>query len=312
MNYCTYFDKNFLVQGLACIHTLKKYNDKSFFYILALDRETKLKLQNLKLTNVNVIDLSLLFEIFTILRKGQKRNLSEFYYLLTPFLIFYILNYKKKKHVIYVDADLIFFSEFVKTKITALLKKNDILFSVHDLKKDFSSAGKYNVGFLVFKNKLIVLKQLYIWMKQCMISTTINESFSNVICGDQKYIENWGQNKKLNFSAIKIKNFNIGGWNINEKKILKKNGKLICNNSILYFIHANFIKLYINKGYFMTSSSVINSSRKIYNYEIKKVFVEVCRFYKIQIYNNYKKFFNINYLVKRFLIRNLFDLNAKH
>ena len=67
MNYCTYFDKNFFVQGLTCIHTLRKNNNKSFFYILALDRVTKLKLQNLKLNNVDVIDLSLLFKIFPII-----------------------------------------------------------------------------------------------------------------------------------------------------------------------------------------------------------------------------------------------------
>ena len=110
MNFCTYFDKNFIVQGLTCVHTLKKYNKNSFFYILALDIETKLKLENLNLPFIKVINLNLLFQKFPILKEEKKRrNLNEFFFLLTPFLVYFLLKYQKINHITYVDADLIFF-----------------------------------------------------------------------------------------------------------------------------------------------------------------------------------------------------------
>jgi len=309
MNYCTYFDKNFLVQGLTCIHTLKKYNRNSFFYILALDSETQLKLENLNLSFIKVISLNLLLQKFSILRKEKKkRNLNEFFFLLTPFLIFFLLKHQKINHVSYVDADLIFFSKIIKIK--KLFKKNDILASYHDYNQNKVTTGKYNVGFLVFKNNKRVLSQVHVWMKQCIISTTVDGSYSNIICGDQKYLENWEKNKKIKFSGIKVRNFNIGAWNITEKKFSKKNGMLMCDNSKLYCIHSNFIKFDIKNGFFISSKSN-NSSRKIYNYEIKKIFTEVCRVYKIKFLNDYKKFFKVNYLIQRFLLKNLFDINRR-
>ena len=75
MNYCTYFDKNFIVQGLTCIHTLKKYNKDAFFYILALDRETKLKLESLNLSFIKVIELNLLYKKFPTLQNEKKKEI---------------------------------------------------------------------------------------------------------------------------------------------------------------------------------------------------------------------------------------------
>ena len=94
----------------------------------------------------------------------------------------------------------------------------------------------------------------------------------------------------------------------NSKKIFKKNGVILCDDSKLYCIHANFVKFNLKNGFFISSKSN-NSSRKIYNYEIKRIFTEVCRVYKIQFLNDYKKFLKINYLIKRFILKNLFDLN---
>ena len=307
MNYCTYFDKNFIVQGLTCIHTLKKYNKDVFFYILALDQKTKLKLESLNLSFIKVIELNLLYKKFPILQKEKKkRNLGEFFFLITPFLINFLLKYQKINHVIYVDADLIFFSDV--TKIKSLFKKNDILASYHDPDDNKITTGKYNVGFLVFRNNIKVLNLLRIWMKQCMISTTIDNNYSNIICGDQKYLESWEKNKQFRFSGIKIKNFNIGAWNITKKNFSKKNGTLMCDNSKLCCIHANFIKFNLKKSFFISSRSN-NSSRIIYNYEIKNIFIEVYRAYRIKLLNDYKKYFSISYLTQRFLFKNLFDLN---
>lgn len=310
MNYCTYFDKNFIVQGLTCIHTLKKYNKNSFFYILALDTETKLKLESLNLSFIRVIDLNLLIKKFPLLnQEKKKRNLNEFFFLLTPFLVYFLLKYKNINHIAYVDADLIFFSkiDIIEKK---LFKKYDILASYHDLNKNKVTTGKYNVGFLLFKNNNKVLNQLSIWMKQCVISTTIDKCYLDVICGDQKYLENWETNKKLKFSGIKIKNFNIGAWNINENSFLKKGKILMCNNSKLYCLHANFITFNSKHGFFISSKSY-NLSRKTYNNEIKKIFIEVCSIYKIKFLYDYKKFIKIDYLIQRFLLKNLFDLNTR-
>lgn len=74
MNFCTYFDKDFLIQGLTCLDTLKKYNPEANFFILALDNFTKNKLQKLNLNYIHIIQLSSLFKKFPILEKEKKKE----------------------------------------------------------------------------------------------------------------------------------------------------------------------------------------------------------------------------------------------
>ena len=66
------------------------------------------------------------------------------------------------------------------------------------------------------------------------------------------------------------------------------------------------------KKSFFTSFMSKNRSKKTFNNEIKKIFINVCKIYKIKILSDYKKFFNFNYLIRRFLLKNLFDLNEKY
>ena len=100
MNYCTYFDKNFLVQGLTCIHTLKKYNRNSFFYVLALDKETELKLENLNLSFIKVIIFNLLFDKFPILVQEKKKKKSKRIFL-SSYAFFYLFSVKTSKYKTY-------------------------------------------------------------------------------------------------------------------------------------------------------------------------------------------------------------------
>jgi hypothetical protein len=307
MNCCTYFDYKFLVQGLTCIYTYKKYHKEAFFYVLALDKKTIFKLKNLKLDYIFVIDLNLILKKYPYLKKQKKmRNLSEFYFMLTPYLIHYIFNNFKKKNLIYLDADLIFFSNLNRLK--KKFQYYDILASYHDhIDNKYNSVGKYNVGFLFFKRNSRVLNQIKIWMKQCLISTTIDDNYAEIICGDQKYIESWANNKKTNFSGIKIKNFNIGGWNINSKKFTLKNNKMLCDNSKLYSIHANFVELDLDKSFFVSSSSR-NFNKYCYNMMLKHIYENTCKLYDIKIMRNKINFLNIKYLVLKYIMKNLYDL----
>src|SRR5262245_29382046 len=55
--YCTLFDKKYLAKGLAMYQSLKRWSSEAFIlYILPLDFETDVVLQELRLPGVIVLD----------------------------------------------------------------------------------------------------------------------------------------------------------------------------------------------------------------------------------------------------------------
>jgi hypothetical protein len=306
VNFCIYFDKNFIVQGLTCLDTIKKYNPVANFFILSVDKFTEKKIHDLNLSYVHTVKLSSLFKKFPILKKEKRRRSKlNFFFLLTPFFIYYLLK-KKISPLFYVDADLVFFTSI--KKIDTIFKKFDIMASYHDrtYQVDLGN-GKYNVGFLCFKNKKNVTNQVLKWSKQCLISTTLEKSFAEIICGDQKYLNSWELNKKIRFSGIKVDNFNIGAWNIDNYKFSSKKNNLLCNGKKLICIHTNFVKFEKNNNFFTSVR------KKVFlNIELKKIYENVCLKYKINLKNNTINnsfLFFLIFMIRKYILKNLFVIN---
>ncbi len=243
--FCTYFDKNFLSRGLAMMESLHKYNKKIIFYVLVIDHQTQKKLNILKKKYIKVLTLEKLYKIYPeIKNQKNKRELNEFCFLLTPYLVEYCLKILNLKRIFYTDADLFFFDGC--DKIIKKLDKFSIISSVHNFNKNnkFQELinGKFNVGFLGFKKNKISLKCLNLWKKQCFFSTTTHKSFETIIKGDQLYLNEWPQRYKNNFYPITNKFFNIGAWNINDFKFSIKNKIILSNNRKILMVHANFIE----------------------------------------------------------------------
>jgi len=109
MNYCTYFDKNYLSRGLALYASLLKNNKNKFhLYILAFDRFTYdfLKKKNFKfITCVYFQD----FENKELKKVKKKRTIVEYFWTCTPFVIFFFIKKYKLNSCTYLDADIYFF-----------------------------------------------------------------------------------------------------------------------------------------------------------------------------------------------------------
>jgi lipopolysaccharide biosynthesis glycosyltransferase len=289
------------------INSIFRVNPNSTIYVLALDRETDYLLKSINFRgSVKTINLKTIIKYYPFLKdEEKKRKYNEFCFLLTPFLIDFILKSKKIDKVFYCDADLIFFSKF--EKILNMLDDKSILATTHnfDKKNKFQEKinGKFNVGFLGFKNDKVALECLSLWKNLCFFSTSIDDSVSSVIRGDQLYLNLWPIKYKNRFKKISISNFNIGAWNIHKYFFSCNKNLIYSNNKKLIMIHANFINFFLINVY----NSIAGKQFRILNNFIYKYFkleIKKINLKKLPFKNNY----NLKLLLKNFLLKNLYKI----
>src|SRR5881296_3319245 len=105
--FCTYFDRNYLVRGLALHHSLLQHCPDFRLWILCMDTESHeiLKLKNLPHTKL--ISLSEIEDHCpALLRAKPGRSRIEYYFTCTPALPLFVLDrHPEVMSITYLDAD---------------------------------------------------------------------------------------------------------------------------------------------------------------------------------------------------------------
>lgn len=271
--FCTYFDKNYLIKGLAMHASLLRHNPRIKLWILCMDTYTKNILDKLKLKRVTSISLKD-FEDKQLLKAKKTRTLIEYYWTCTPLLPLYIFNkdlYIKK--VVYLDADMYFYSS-INPAFDELGNKS-ILTVEHRYPKGqelrIKTSGRFNVGFQIFNRGKESLKCLKRWREQCLKWCYWRVEDGKL--GDQIYLDEWPSLYK-NLVISQNLGIDTAPWNIAQFEISKKDGYVYVNDDrlICYHFHQYDIISENNFEYssgYRLSKSLIEYIYKPYEKEIK-------------------------------------------
>lgn len=287
INLCTYFDKNYLSKFLTCRESIIEHEKNVIFYCLCIDDFSYNYLKQFNKKDIQLISLKEIEEKYLSLKYAKKnRQTVEYYFTLSPFLPLYILENFNVDIINYIDSDLYFFE--TPRNIINLLKDNSIIIVEHGIKTQ--RFGKFNVGWLTFRNNALSKSCLKEWGNDC-----INWCYDYVEeekYADQKYLDQWP--KKFNKIKILSPSYNVAPWNVNNSDVKIKQKKLYINEEKLIFFH--FHGLFISKKMFSSGFS-------IYNKKISKTLIE--HLYKpyIKRLENVKK--EVNVIETR--IRNTID-----
>jgi hypothetical protein len=241
MQFCTYFDKNYLHRGLALYFSIKKQLSDFKLWVLCMDDATLKSLTGLGLDNIRPIALDE-FESknSSLLRVKNTRSLVEYYWTCTPFLPRFILHEEPTiKTITYLDADMFFFGP--PEVIEEELSTGSILIVPHDYSEEYQSethSGKYNVGILTFQSDENALACLDWWADRCAEWCYARHEEGKF--GDQRYLDNW----PIIFKGVKIADkaaLGLAPWNIGkygafvgpDGTLYTNGGKIIC-----YHFHA--------------------------------------------------------------------------
>lgn len=262
--FCTYFDSVFIYRGLSLYDSLCSHAGDFILWALCFDHKTYELLEELNLPRLHTISLNEFEAANPALVEIKKtRSSLEYYWTTTPLLPIYI--FKSQPHIntiAYLDADLFFYSdvqpiyeEWGSGSIYIIPHR----FSMAVRRQEQLQNGIYNVGLVGFRRDDSGLACLDRWASQCLDWCYMSHSEPGKL-GDQKYLDDW-PSRYSNCIISQNEGIGVGGWNILDYKIQKKDGQIFLNNFKLLMAHLNFIEV-LSKHFFVGPS--LWSLRPIY------------------------------------------------
>ena len=237
-HFCTYFDVNYLPQGIALYRSLAEHCERDFFfYVLCLDEKTFRILEKIDVENIVPISLENLEQWDGRLKAAKEnRSLIEYYFTLSPALPAYILErFEGVDCVVYLDADVFFFSS--PTCLFQELGDSSILITEHRFSEHLRKRqrfGRFNVQCQMFRNDEVGRCCLDAWRTQCI--EWCYDRLEDGKFADQKYLDNWPE---LYESLVVSKHPGVGvaPWNIHGQKIRRTDQGLVVGDAKLVFFH---------------------------------------------------------------------------
>lgn len=279
-NFCTLFDSNYLIRGLALYYSLQKTEVEFNIYIYAFDDTAYDILKKLNLQGATIISLEE-FEDKDLLAIKHLRSKGEYCWTCTPAIILHSINKYNLSDCVYLDADIYFFSSPEVLFSEVENNGKDVMITEHRYTDEYnqeSTSGKYCVQFMYFKNSEKGMEVLNWWRERCL--EWCYSRFEDGKFGDQKYLDDWLER----FNCVHSLE-NLGGgvapWNVQQYKVLLEDNELkiiskkTYENKKLVFYHFHGLKLYenfVNYG----KSYVLDKNVKKYIYnkyldDVKKI-----------------------------------------
>lgn len=234
-HYCTLFDRNYLVKGLALYQSLERCAGRFVLHILCMDDLTYDLLSRSKLAHARLIR-RVDFEDPELLAVKPTRTVAEYCWTCTPSLPLYVLDNNPAIDLItYLDADLWFFAspepvfdEFGGASTLIVEHRFTPRFQPYEVN------GKYNVEWLTFRRDAHGLETLRWWREKC-----IEWCFYRVEpdrMGDQKYLDTWPQ-RFAGVHVLQHLGAGVAPWNFAQYKIEGRGLDITIDGQQLIFYH---------------------------------------------------------------------------
>jgi len=238
VHLCTLFDKNFLIQGLALIESVSAQTTSDVSWtVLALDSETYMKLLELRISNLEVLDFNSLADSDLIALVGA-RPWRELCWTSAACLLAYTLrNDKTSEFVGYVDADCYFFGDIAEMLGEIPVYKS---FAIHEHnfsadRKDWErKSGRFNVGVIIGRKSAQFITCIDRWRINVLDRCDVDQASGR--CGDQSYLNSWpGEFSEL--FIFEQPGVGVAPWNLNNFEISQKHSSILVDGLPVYFFH---------------------------------------------------------------------------
>ena len=247
-NYCTLFDKNYLPYVLSLHESLERHVPSFVIYCFCMDDESYKFIQETKRKNIIPISYNQLETHFPeLLIAKLNRSRVEYYFTSTSAVCSFIFeNYPDTELLTYLDADLYFFSS--PEPIYKELKNASVGIIEHKFnyygKLLYEKYGKYNVGWISFKNDKSARKCLEDWRINCL--SWCYDRLENGQFADQKYLNYWPE-KYSGIYVIKHVGANLAPWNVGRYNIkfdLKTKEAKVNKQNLIFYHFASLKQLH--------------------------------------------------------------------
>lgn len=253
-HFCTLFDSNYLLKGVAMLRTLKRHCPDANVHVLCMDGKTLEILKQLSLPDVSCLPLSEV-EDEALRAVKRERSMAEYCWTLSPCLPWYVLQKNPDiDFITYLDADLYFYSslqplfdEIGNASIVIIEHRFPPAMKHHEVK------GRFCVEWVSFRRDEQGLACLARWREQCI------EWCFHILeehrMGDQKYLDQW-PSKYDGLHILQHLGAGVAPWNYSQYRFGKDAfGAITVNGTPLIFYHFHQLQLLSNSSFDRMSDS---------------------------------------------------------
>lgn len=214
--YCTYFDRGFLIQGLALWRSLAAHDPEAQLWVLALDDFTGAMLRELGDAKLEIVPLGELERDDAALAAAKaNRTRVEYFFTLSPCWPRWLLaRHPEIERVTYVDADMFFFASPTPIFSAMDAAAASVLVTAHRFPawlRHYERHGKFNVGILSFRNDAVGRACLDDWRTRCL--AWCFDRLEDGKYADQKYLDDWPEQFGAALLALGHPGVNLAPWN---------------------------------------------------------------------------------------------------
>lgn len=249
--YCTYFNQGYLNRGIVLFRSMERHVPDFRLEVLCFDDATYDFLTQHSFSGVTPVRLDEFErrhpELIAI---KPTRSRGEYFFTCTSTWTLDVINrHPEAESVTYLDADTKFFSS--PSCIFEQMRDKDIMICSHNFERDaekFQLHGKYNVGWLTFRNSNIGLDCLSRWAADCI--SWCYDRLEDGKFADQKYLDSWPA-RYGDRLAIAPKGLDLGPWGIGKGELNNRNGQMMIRDSPLILYHYQGLRLFSKRHYYL-------------------------------------------------------------
>lgn len=257
--FCTLFDSNYLLKGLAMIRSLARHCPGANIYVLCMDDQTKYILSRLDMPFVHCITLGEV-ENEELLKAKADRGVAEYCWTLSSCFTWYVMqNFPEIDFLTYVDADLLFYSDV--QPLFDEIGDASIAIIEHRFSPRLSDRevnGRFCVEWDSFRRDEQGLACLSLWREQCIEWCYYRLEDGKM--GDQKYLDEW-PSRYSKCHILMHPGAGIAPWNYSQYEFEQNTkGQITVDGTPLIFYHFHQFQL-LDNGKFDRLSTFYTSER---------------------------------------------------
>ena len=249
--YCTYFNKGYLSRGIVLIRSLSRVDPGFRIEVLCFDDATYDFLVSHNLGNVipcRLADFESRHPELVAVKPSRTRG-EYFFTCTSSWTLDVILRNKAADMVTYLDADMKFFTS--PAGVFDSFHDKDILICDHHFERDAELKivyGRYNVGWISFRNNQTGIKCLSKWASDCV--DWCYDRLEDGKFADQKYLDAWPALYGDSL-AVAPRSLNLGPWGIgNGEFSVREGAPCICGEPIVLY-HFQGLRLFGRRHYYL-------------------------------------------------------------
>lgn len=250
-HFCTYFNSGYLDRAIVLIESMRQNIGTFSLEVLCFDDATFDFFANHNFQEVQCQKLSSFEQRNPKIKATKKsRSKAEYFFTCTPSWICDVIERNPLLEVItYLDADMCFYNS--PEPVFKLFESKSILITEHGFDaKDHENLkfGRFNVGWLSFRNNTIGKACVQRWRDQCI--EWCYDRLEDGKFADQKYLDEW---PNLYGDALMVgpPGLNCGPWGLTTSPLSIENGTVSVGENPLILYHFQGVRLFSAKHFYL-------------------------------------------------------------